>query len=76
MAITTVPDTQELFDGTGSKTAFSFSFVNSFEDDDVFVYVWNATTSQWDVKTKTTDYTQSGSNIHLLPHHLLVQRML
>ena len=63
MAITTVPDTQELFDGTGSKTAFSFAFVNSFEEDDVFVYVWNATTSQWDKKELTTDYTQSGSNI-------------
>ena len=63
MAITTTPDTQVFHNGTGSQTSFSFSFVNSFEDDDVFVYVWNATTSVWDKKTKDTDYTQSASSI-------------
>ena len=63
MAITTTPATQVFHNGTGSQTSFSFSFVNSFEDDDVFVYVWNTTTSAWDKKTKDTDYTQSGSSI-------------
>ena len=63
MAITTTPVTQVLHNGTGSQTSFSFSFVNSFEDDDVFVYVWNTTTAAWDKKTKDTDYTQSESTI-------------
>ena len=63
MTVTTTPATQELFDGTGSQTSFSFSFTNSFESDDVIVYVWNTTTSVWDQKTKDTDYTQSGTSI-------------
>ena len=63
MTVTTTPATQELFNGTGSQTSFSFSFTNSFESDDVIVYVWNTTTSVWDQKTKDTDYTQSGTSI-------------
>ena len=42
---TNFPDTQELFDGDGSKKVFQFEFTNAFEDDDVHVYEWNATTS-------------------------------
>ena len=63
MAIETTPVTQELFNGTGSQTIFTFAFENTFNDDDVFVYVWNTTTSVWDLKTKDTDYTQSGSDV-------------
>ena len=58
-----VPVTQEKFDGTGSKDKFTFSFSNPFEEDDVFVYVWNATTAVYDVKTKDTHYTQNDQEI-------------
>ena len=48
--------------GNGTQTAFSFPFASDrFEDDDVFVYVWNGTSEQWDKKTVTTHYTL-GSN--------------
>ena len=63
MTVTTTPATQELKDGNGSDKTFSFAFTNSFEEDDVLVYVWNTTTSVWDLKTKDTDYTQTGSQI-------------
>ena len=63
MAITTVPVTQERFNGTGSLDKFTFSFTNPFEEDDVFVYVWNTTTAVYDLKTKDTHYTQSGQDI-------------
>ena len=63
MTVTTTPLTQELKDGNGSDKTFSFAFTNSFEEDDVLVYVWNTTTSVWDLKTKDTDYEQSGSQI-------------
>ena len=63
MAITTVPVTQERFNGTGSLDKFTFSFSNPFEEDDVFVYVWNATTAVYDLKTKDTHYTQSGQEV-------------
>ena len=57
------PATQELKDGNGSDKNFSFAFTNSFDEDDVLVYVWNTTTSVWDLKEPTTDYTQTGSQI-------------
>ena len=63
MTVTTTPATQELKDGNGSDKNFSFAFTNSFEEDDVLVYVWTTTTSAWDLKTKDTDYTQTGSQI-------------
>ena len=61
MTVTTTPATQEFFNGTGSQTSFTFNFTNSFEDDDALVYVWNTTTSKWDLKVKDTDYSQTGS---------------
>ena len=61
MTVTTTPATQEFFNGTGSQTSFTFNFKNSFEDDDALVYVWNTTTSKWDLKVKDTDYSQTGS---------------
>ena len=63
MTVTTTPATQEFFNGTGSQTSFTFVFTNSFEDDDALVYVWNTTTSVWDLKEKDTHYTQTGSQI-------------
>ena len=61
MTVTTTPATQEFFNGTGSQTSFTFNFKNSFEDDDALVYMWNTTTSKWDLKVKDTDYSQTGS---------------
>ncbi len=66
MTVTETPATQELFDGDGSKTSFTFVFTNSFEEDDVFVYVWNTTTSVWDLQTKGTHYTKTGSSIDFI----------
>ena len=63
MTVTTTPATQEFFNGTGSQTSFTFNFTNSFEDDDALVYVWNTTTSKWDLKEKDTDYSQTGTII-------------
>ena len=68
MTVTTTPATQVLHDGDGSKTSFSFSFLNSFEDDDVFVYVWNSSTSTWDQKdikntTSDNDYYVDGTDV-------------
>ena len=49
-------------DGDGTNLIFTFPF-SKFEDDDVFVYVYNTTTGAWDAKTVSTDYTMSGSQI-------------
>ena len=49
-------------DGDGTNLIFTFPF-SKFEDDDVFVYVYNTTTGAWDAKTVSTDYTISGSQI-------------
>ena len=62
MAIETTPNTFQRFNGDGSSTGFTFSF-GKYEEDDVFVYVWNTTTSVFDKKTITTDYTISGSTV-------------
>jgi len=34
-----------------------------FEDDDLFVYVWNTSTEAWDKKTVTTHYTVSSTQV-------------
>ena len=34
-----------------------------FEDDDLFVYVWNTSTEVWDKKTVTTHYTVSSTQV-------------
>lgn len=49
-------------DGDGTNLIFTFPF-SKFEDDDVFVYVYNTTTGAWDAKTVSTHYTISGSQI-------------
>ena len=49
-------------DGDGTNLIFTFPF-SKFEDDDVFVYVYNTTSGAWDAKTVSTDYTISGSQI-------------
>ena len=62
MTIHTPNNSYAIFNGDGTQTAFSFPFANDrFEDDDVFVYLWNGTSEVWDKKTVTTDYTL-GSN--------------
>jgi microcystin-dependent protein len=49
-------------DGDGTNVIFTFPF-SKFEDDDVFVYVYNTTSGAWDVQTVSTNYTISGSTI-------------
>ena len=49
-------------DGDGTNLIFTFPF-SKFEDDDVFVYVYNTTSGAWDAKTVATHYTISGSTI-------------
>jgi|TARA_B100000073_G_scaffold82788_1_gene63436 microcystin-dependent protein len=49
-------------DGDGTNLIFTFPF-SKFEDDDVFVYVYNTTNGAWDAKTVSTHYTVSGSQI-------------
>ena len=49
-------------DGDGTNLIFTFPF-SKFEDDDVFVYVYNTTTGAWDAKTVSTDYTIGGSQV-------------
>jgi len=49
-------------DGDGTNVIFTFPF-SKFEDDDVFVYVYNATSGVWDIQTVSTNYTISGSTI-------------
>ena len=63
MTIDSHISTHKLFNGTGSSFDYPYPFPNSFEDDDVIVYVWNATTSVWDQKTKDSDYTQANNII-------------
>ena len=47
MAIETTPNTFQRFNGDGSATGFTFSF-GKYEEDDIFVYVWNTTTSDFE----------------------------
>ena len=58
MTIETIPTTLTRHNGTGSQTAFTYSFT-PIEADDVFVYVWNTSTDSWDLKTVTTHYTHN-----------------
>jgi len=47
----------------GTNT-YTYPFNNSkFEDDDVFVYLYNTATGNYDVQTVTTDYAISGNTI-------------
>lgn len=49
-------------DGDGTNLIFTFPF-SKFENDDVFVYVYNTTSGSWTPKFVTTDYTINGSTI-------------
>ena len=49
-------------DGDGTNLIFTFPF-SKFENDDVFVFVYNTTNGAWDAKTVSTHYTISGSTI-------------
>ena len=46
----------------GGGTTFTTGAA-AFEDDDVFVYIFNNSTGVYDVKTVTTDYTISGTTV-------------
>jgi len=46
----------------GGGTTFTTG-ATPFEDDDVFVYIFNESTGNYEVKTVTTDYTLSGSTV-------------
>ena len=46
----------------GGGTTFTTGAA-AFEDDDVFVYIFNNSTGVYDVKAVTTDYTISGTTV-------------
>ncbi len=50
------------FSGNGTTTQFIYTFTQ-FEDNDVFVYLFDTTSGEYVAKTVTTDYTISGSTI-------------
>ena len=63
MTIRQPSDSYVLSAGNGTQTTFSFPFAaDRFEDDDVFVYVWNGSSEQWDKKTVSTHYSL-GTNL-------------
>ncbi len=47
-----------------------------FEDDDLFVYVWNAGTETWDKKTVTTHYTVSSTQVSFTSSHIPSTRVI
>ena len=47
-----------------------------FEDDDLFVYVWNAGTEAWDKKTVTTHYTVSSTQVSFTSSHIPSTRVI
>lgn len=50
--------------GNGTQTAFTFPFATDrFEDDDVFVYVWNGSSEQWDKKSVSTHYSLGTNTV-------------
>ena len=64
MAIETPSQAFITQDGNGSTTQFTYPFNNSkFEDDDVFVYLFNSTTGAYDLQSVTTHYAISGNTI-------------
>jgi len=62
MTIRTPVNSYSLSAGNGSQTTFAFPF-SQFETDDLFVYVWNSTTEQWDKKTSGTHYNINASTV-------------
>ena len=56
MTITATPATFDRFNGNGTAGPFTYTFT-PYEADDVFVYIWNASTQVYDKKTITTHYT-------------------
>ena len=64
MTIRQPSDSFVLSAGNGTQTAFSFPFAaDRFEDDDVFVYVWNGSSEQWDKKTVSTHYALGTNTV-------------
>ena len=47
-----------------------------FEDDDLFVYVWNTSTEAWDKKTVTTHYTVSSTQVSFTSSHIPSTRVI
>lgn len=66
MTIRTPVNSYSLAAGNGSQNTFAFPF-SQFEDDDLFVLVWNDSTEQWDKKTVTTHYTINASTVVFTP---------
>tara|TARA_B100001063_G_scaffold46237_1_gene40083 strand:+ start:7445 stop:9535 length:2091 start_codon:yes stop_codon:yes gene_type:complete len=63
MAIET-PSAAFITPSINSTVTYTYPFNNSkFEDDDVFVYLYNTTTGDYDVQTVTDDYAISGNTI-------------
>lgn len=62
MTIRTPVNSYSLSAGNGSQTTFAFPF-SQFESDDLFVFVWNGSTEQWDKKTSGTHYNINASTV-------------
>jgi len=62
MTIRTPNNSYVLTSGNGSQATFAFPF-SQFEDDDLFVYVWNPSTEVWDKKTSGTHYNINASTV-------------
>ena len=54
--------TEHFLNGTGSATTFPYTFPY-YKTSDVKVAVWNTSSLAWDLKTESTHYNVTGTNI-------------
>ena len=63
MTIRTPNDSYYVSGASGGQNHTLPFGADRFEDDDLFVYVWNTSTEAWDKKTVTTHYTVSSTQV-------------